>query len=58
MVSKQGKSEEKINVLAQEFLQETKGKSADVFLLQVGKILCCVQGVVPYGFCIVVWIET
>jgi len=50
MVSKRGKSEEKISVLAQGLLQETEENQQVVFCLQAEKFILLCTGAVRYGF--------
>ena len=50
MVSERGKSEEKISVLAQEFLQETEENQRTVFCLQAEKFILLGTGALRYGF--------
>ena len=54
MVSERGKSEEKISVLAQGFLQETDENQWAVFCLQAEKFILLGTGPVRYGFRIAV----
>ena len=46
MVSERGKSEEKISVLAQGFLQETEENQRAIFCLQAEKFILLSTGVV------------